>query len=274
MRAASLSNRRHAARLPRDSAIRRIMSTDWRSIFDRYAAKRVTRTDKAKGAYVPTKEQCETIESAGIAPARARPAPGFPVTVLFESNATTVEASYYYSQRSEEANRTPEPRMGHAFISSWLNVGDHVVIGAIGAQLFAFKLGMAPGSTEAAAHEVATRAARSTVFERARRAKGQPARRIVQRDDFVRNPYVVQAAILRSGGKCEMPGCNCALFERDNGMPYLEVHHITPLAERGDDTLENAAALCPHCHRRLHFGKDRLLARAQLAARVSALPAI
>jgi 5-methylcytosine-specific restriction protein A len=26
------------------------------------------------------------------------------------------------------------------------------------------------------------------------------------------------------------------------------------LAEGGEDTVENALALCPNCHRRLHFG--------------------
>ncbi|WP_080666815.1 HNH endonuclease signature motif containing protein [Variovorax paradoxus] len=38
------------------------------------------------------------------------------------------------------------------------------------------------------------------------------------------------------------------------GDPYLEVHHITPLALGGDDTVDNAWALCPNCHREKHFG--------------------
>jgi len=37
-------------------------------------------------------------------------------------------------------------------------------------------------------------------------------------------------------------------------MP-LEVHHKVPLAEGGDDTVENAIALCPNCHRHAHYGK-------------------
>ncbi|MEC5166165.1 putative HNH restriction endonuclease [Flavobacterium sp. PL11] len=45
-------------------------------------------------------------------------------------------------------------------------------------------------------------------------------------------------------------------FLRDNGnTPYLEVHHKKPLAEDGDDTIENAFALCPNCHRHAHYGK-------------------
>lgn len=36
--------------------------------------------------------------------------------------------------------------------------------------------------------------------------------------------------------------------------PYLEVHHIIFLAQGGDDTVDNAEALCPNCHRRKHYG--------------------
>ncbi|WP_414449152.1 HNH endonuclease [Burkholderia sp. 22PA0099] len=49
---------------------------------------------------------------------------------------------------------------------------------------------------------------------------------------------------------CERP----APFRRPNGSPYLEVHHRVRLADGGDDTVENAIALCPNCHREHHFG--------------------
>lgn len=39
-----------------------------------------------------------------------------------------------------------------------------------------------------------------------------------------------------------------------NGEPYLEVHHVIPLSQNGEDTLENAEALCPNCHREKHYG--------------------
>jgi len=38
------------------------------------------------------------------------------------------------------------------------------------------------------------------------------------------------------------------------GTPYLEVHHRVPLAENGEDTVENAVAICPNCHRKAHDG--------------------
>ncbi|CAN0604767.1 unnamed protein product, partial [Ectocarpus sp. 12 AP-2014] len=44
---------------------------------------------------------------------------------------------------------------------------------------------------------------------------------------------------------------------RENGEPFLEVHHIIPLAESGHDAVENTMALCPNCHREAHFGNER-----------------
>ena len=88
---------------------------------------------------------------------------------------------------------------------------------------------------------------------------------------FDQNPYVVAGALVRSKGLCEMPRCARPLFNREDGAPYLEVHHIIPLGENGDDILVNAAALCPHCHRELHFGRDRLKLRRALSTYVSSL---
>lgn len=83
----------------------------------------------------------------------------------------------------------------------------------------------------------------------------KPQKTIVRQVVFQRNPYVVAEALFRANGICER--CeNKAPFKRDNdATPYLEVHHIIPLAENGDDTLENVIVLCPNCHRHAHFGK-------------------
>ncbi|WP_163591073.1 HNH endonuclease, partial [Klebsiella variicola] len=39
-----------------------------------------------------------------------------------------------------------------------------------------------------------------------------------------------------------------------DGTPFLEVHHIEWLSNGGEDSVENAIALCPNCHRQAHFG--------------------
>jgi 5-methylcytosine-specific restriction endonuclease McrA len=84
----------------------------------------------------------------------------------------------------------------------------------------------------------------------------KPEKVIVTQYAFKRNPLVVLEVLERANGVCEK--CKkLAPFVRDNdGTPYLEVHHIIPLANNGDDTTENAIALCANCHRHAHYGKS------------------
>lgn len=71
-----------------------------------------------------------------------------------------------------------------------------------------------------------------------------------------RNP-VVKAWVLReANGVCQL--CEqIGPFTDSEGQPFLEVHHIKPLAENGEDSVSNAVALCPNCHRRCHYGSDK-----------------
>ncbi len=73
-----------------------------------------------------------------------------------------------------------------------------------------------------------------------------------------RDPQVVADALWLAKGVCQ--GCGADknnLFERaSDGTVYLEVHHIDFLSEGGRDTLDNAVALCPTCHRLMHYGKE------------------
>ena len=70
---------------------------------------------------------------------------------------------------------------------------------------------------------------------------------------FRRNADVVVAVLDRANGVCEKCGCE-APFKKRNGEPYLEVHHTIMLSKGGDDSVDNAMAVCPNCHRELHFG--------------------
>jgi len=74
---------------------------------------------------------------------------------------------------------------------------------------------------------------------------------------FKRNPDVIAAVLKRSKGRCELCGVYAPFYKISDGSPYLEVHHWKTLAEGGEDTIENAASLCPNCHKRAHFGKER-----------------
>ena len=68
---------------------------------------------------------------------------------------------------------------------------------------------------------------------------------------YQRSEYVVEAVLRRSNGICELCDCQAPFIKKDK-TPYLEVHHIEQLAKGGSDTINNAAALCPNCHRKMH----------------------
>ena len=80
---------------------------------------------------------------------------------------------------------------------------------------------------------------------------------------YKRDPLVKAWVLKNSGGFCE--GCRSfSPFEKDNSEPYLEVHHLTPLSGGGPDTIQNAIAVCPNCHRRLHYSKDKETFKIQI----------
>lgn len=70
---------------------------------------------------------------------------------------------------------------------------------------------------------------------------------------FERNPHVVAAVLERASGRCEDCGSSAPFKRRSDGTPYLEVHHKVKLADAGEDTVENAMAVCPNCHRKAHY---------------------
>jgi 5-methylcytosine-specific restriction endonuclease McrA len=71
---------------------------------------------------------------------------------------------------------------------------------------------------------------------------------------FRRNADVVVEVLARAKGRCERCHSPAPFLRVRDGTPFLEVHHRVTLANGGEDTVENAIALCPNCHRLLHFG--------------------
>ncbi len=71
-----------------------------------------------------------------------------------------------------------------------------------------------------------------------------------------RDPYIAEYAKKRANGFCQLCG-NKAPFNRADGEPYLESHHIKWLSEGGEDSIENTVALCPNCHKKMHIVKDQ-----------------
>lgn len=86
---------------------------------------------------------------------------------------------------------------------------------------------------------------------------------------YVRDPAVVAWVLAEAKGICEC--ClELAPFQTTDG-PYLEVHHVRRLADRGSDMTSNAIAICPNCHRRIHYGIDATNLLEQLYQRISRL---
>jgi 5-methylcytosine-specific restriction protein A len=87
-------------------------------------------------------------------------------------------------------------------------------------------------------------------------------------DRYIRDHYVSEFVRRRANGRCQLCG-NTAPFMDRMGRPYLEIHHIKWLSKGGRDGIDNAAALCPNCHRKMHIldlesDREYLLERVKL----------
>ncbi|HDR9804609.1 TPA: HNH endonuclease [Burkholderia cenocepacia] len=85
-----------------------------------------------------------------------------------------------------------------------------------------------------------------------------------------RDPSVKAWVLAQANGTCEC--CSePAPFKGADGLPYLEVHHVRKLAERGPDLVSNTVAVCPNCHRELHYGESARQLVERLYARLPRL---
>ena len=83
-----------------------------------------------------------------------------------------------------------------------------------------------------------------------------PTHQTTQVSIFNRDVNVKAWILKNSHGICEVCKKN-APFQSFDGLPFLEVHHVKRLADGGTDTITNAVAICPNCHREIHYGENR-----------------
>ena len=71
--------------------------------------------------------------------------------------------------------------------------------------------------------------------------------------DHEKREYLIETYIRRAawakeakeafGNRCLYKNCSNT-FKKNNGEPYIEVHHIIPLCEKGENKLSNLSVLC------------------------------
>ncbi len=102
------------------------------------------------------------------------------------------------------------------------------------------------------------------------KGNNKPKTVIIKVESFIRDPEVKAYVLGLAGGRCEL--CESkAPFVDESGKPYLEVHHVKHLAEKGTDTVSNSVALCPNCHRGMHHSTKRKSQIKKLFKRLSRL---
>ena len=100
--------------------------------------------------------------------------------------------------------------------------------------------------------------------------RSKPTSTAVSITQFQRDASVKAWVLREANGNCEC--CSRpAPFMTIDGTPFLEVHHVRQLADQGSDTITNAVALCPNCHRELHYGQNGLVLVEHLYRDISRL---
>ncbi|SEP19355.1 5-methylcytosine-specific restriction enzyme A [Halogranum amylolyticum] len=79
---------------------------------------------------------------------------------------------------------------------------------------------------------------------------------------YTRSDVVRAFAQRVADGVCHGCGTDAPFMDSDD-EPFLEVHHLHRRSDGGVDAPENVIAICPNCHREVHYGKhgERLNAR-------------
>ncbi|MCB0712437.1 MAG: HNH endonuclease [Ignavibacteriae bacterium] len=94
----------------------------------------------------------------------------------------------------------------------------------------------------------------SEIRDKAISLKAIPKHIKVVSTKYYRSPFIVEYAKRKANGVCQDCKNPAPFLNKENGEPFLETHHIIPLADGGEDSVENTIALCPNCHRKRHYG--------------------
>lgn len=78
---------------------------------------------------------------------------------------------------------------------------------------------------------------------------------------YPRSRVAAMVALDNANHKCEVDSSHKTFERRVDSLPYMESHHLIPMAAQGDfdvsiDVPENIVSLCSSCHNEIHYGKD------------------
>ncbi|WP_447578326.1 HNH endonuclease [Achromobacter kerstersii] len=167
--------------------------------------------------------------------------PSIPILTFVRTSDST---PFMYQGAFTYANHYAEPDGSRWFELALCDAQPADVVAEMGFLETDLKLRVAAASASSRADRLA----------RLHSAPKTPPRVIVRATAFIRNADVIVEVLQRAQGHCE--GCQqpAPFISKAKNEPYLEVHHKVRLADGGDDTVDNAIALCPNCHREMHFG--------------------
>jgi len=81
------------------------------------------------------------------------------------------------------------------------------------------------------------------------------------REIFSRDRKIALQRMEMSGFTCEFDSGHNLFISRFSRFPYLEAHHLIPMALQNDftqplDSVHNVFCLCPNCHRAVHHAEE------------------
>jgi len=83
-------------------------------------------------------------------------------------------------------------------------------------------------------------------------SREEPEKKEYLLETYVRRVGWARKARETFGSYCMVNKCHNT-FTKEDGTPYIEVHHIIPLFRGGEDSLWNLSVLCAHHHRMAHY---------------------
>lgn len=94
--------------------------------------------------------------------------------------------------------------------------------------------------------------------------------RDITRAVYQRSVQVKRYVLARARGRCELCREPAPFIRKSDETPYLEPHHINRVSDGGLDHPMYVGAVCPTCHRLIHFGVDGHRRNEELRANVIA----